>query len=410
MEKHGRFLQGMLCGVCVTALGLAGVEIFDYAEVTKAQSASELNLDLKSNSRKIKKIEDIINEYFYEDVDSEQVEDYIYKGMIAGLDDKYAAYYTQEELARMQESTNGEYDGIGVTITQDADTGYAVIAGCYKGTPAAEAGLQAEDVIKKVNGQDISGIDLTSIVSLIKTAEGDQVILTISRKGETEDLEIPVERRRVEVPTVEYEMLDGNIGYIKIAEFDAVTTEQFREAKAALEEDGMEKLIVDLRSNLGGVLDTVCDILREILPEGLIVYTEDKNGEREEYTCDGTKELQIPLAVLINGYSASASEIFAGAVKDYGIGTLVGTTTYGKGIVQQTIGLSDGSAVKLTIAKYFTPLGHDIHGKGVEPDVEVELDEKLAGQTEIAKEEDNQLQKAIEILQQTEQEGAADAG
>ncbi len=182
MEKHGRFLQGMLCGVCVTALGLAGVEIFDYAEVTKAQSASELNLDLKSNSRKIKKIEDIINEYFYEDVDSEQVEDYIYKGMIAGLDDKYAAYYTQEELARMQESTNGEYDGIGVTITQDADTGYAVIAGCYKGTPAAEAGLQAEDVIKKVNGQDISGIDLTSIVSLIKTAEGDQVILTISRK------------------------------------------------------------------------------------------------------------------------------------------------------------------------------------------------------------------------------------
>ena len=172
----------------------------------------------------------------------------------------------------------------------------------------------------------------------------------------------------------------------------------------------MEKLIVDLRSNLGGVLDTVCDILREILPEGLIVYTEDKNGEREEYTCDGTKELQIPLAVLINGYSASASEIFAGAVKDYGIGNLVGTTTYGKGIVQQTIGLSDGSAVKLTIAKYFTPLGHDIHGKGVEPDVEVELDEKLAGQTEIAKEEDNQLQKAIEILQQTEQEGAADAG
>ena len=169
MEKHGRFLQGMLCGVCVTALGLAGVEIFDYAEVTKAQSASELNLDLKSNSRKIKKIEDIINEYFYEDVDSEQVEDYIYKGMIAGLDDKYAAYYTQEELARMQESTNGEYDGIGVTITQDADTGYAVIAGCYKGTPAAEAGLQAEDVIKKVNGQDISGMDLTSIVSRIQT-------------------------------------------------------------------------------------------------------------------------------------------------------------------------------------------------------------------------------------------------
>lgn len=160
----------------------------------------------------------------------------------------------------------------------------------------------------------------------------------------------------------------------------------------------MEKLIIDLRNNLGGLLQACCDMLRQILPEGMIVYTEDKYGEREEYTCDGTHEFTKPMAVLVNGYSASAAEIFSGAVKDYGIGTLVGTTTFGKGIVQRIVNLEDGTAVKLTISKYFTPNGTDIHEKGIEPDVTVELDESLKNKVTITEEEDNQLQKAIEIL------------
>ena len=165
-------------------------------------------------------------------------------------------------------------------------------------------------------------------------------------------------------------------------------------------EQGMEKLIIDLRNNLGGVLDTCCEMLKQMLPKGLIVYTEDKYGQRTEYTCDGNNEFKKPLAVLVNGYSASAAEIFSGAIKDYGIGTLVGTKTYGKGIVQRIVGMEDGTAVKLTVSKYFTPNGTDIHKKGIEPDVTVELDESLKNKVTVTEEEDNQLQKAISILQE----------
>lgn len=271
---------------------------------------------------------------------------------------------------------------------------------CYENTPAAESGLLPGDIVTKYNGEDTSGLDLTEIVNEIKTGENDEITFTIKREGESEEKEITLTRRAVDIPTVTSEMLENNIGYLEISEFDTVTLEQFQEAKASLESQGMEKLIVDLRNNPGGNLSTVVDILREILPEGLIVYTEDRYGNRTEYSCDGDRELEIPLAVLINGDSASASEIFAGAVKDYGIGTLVGTTTFGKGIVQRIVELSDGTAVKLTIAKYYTPKGNNIHDKGIEPDVEVELEEGLEQQITIPKDQDNQLQKAIEILEE----------
>ena len=195
-----------------------------------------------------------------------------------------------------------------------------------------------------------------------------------------------------------------NHGYVAISEFDEVTAKQFQDALADLDEQGMEKLIIDLRNNLGGLLDTCCEMLRQILPEGRIVYTEDKDGNQEEYNCDGAHAFKKPLVVLVNGYSASAAEIFSGAVKDYGIGTLVGTKTFGKGIVQRIVGLQDGTAVKLTISKYFTPNGTDIHQKGIEPDVTVELDESLKNKVTITEEEDNQLQKAISILQEEKQD------
>jgi carboxyl-terminal processing protease len=242
-------------------------------------------------------------------------------------------------------------------------------------------------------------MDLSEVVSMIKTEEGDTVKIQVIRDGEDDYLTFDVERADIEIPTVNAEMLDDNIGYIEITEFDTVTEEQFIQAMEQLEEDGMEKLIIDLRNNPGGVLQTVCNMLKQILPKGLIVYTEDKDGNRTEYTCDGENEFTKPLVVLVNGNSASASEIFAGAVKDYGIGTLVGTKTFGKGIVQRIINLNDGTAVKLTVAKYYTPNGNDIHKVGIEPDVEVELDEGLEQKVTIEKDEDNQLQKAIEILQ-----------
>ena len=234
---------------------------------------------------------------------------------------------------------------------------------------------------------------------MIRDSDAENVILTVHRENADEPLTITVPITDVELPSVFHEMLEPKIGYIRITEFKGVTEEQYTTAFKDLKDQGMEKMIVDLRDNPGGLLDSVCDILRQILPEGLIVYTEDKNGNREEETCDGKNALDIPLAVLVNENSASASEIFAGAVKDYGIGTIVGTTTYGKGIVQSIRTLSDGSAVKLTVSKYYTPKGNNIHKTGITPDVEEKLDSNLLNKSDYSHEEDNQLQRAIQVLE-----------
>lgn len=369
------------------------------AEETQARS-DELHLDEEKISRKLENIESIVNQYYLDEIDQDEVESWLYKGLIAGLGDNYADYYTKEELKKTTEASNGSYEGIGAVMSQDRTTGAILLTRCYEGAPAAETGLLPGDMVYTVNGLEVQGMDLSEVVSRIKTEPGETVNIEVIRGESEEPLSFDVKRAPVEIPTVSHEMLEGKIGYIEITEFDVITEEQFREAMADLESQGMEKLVVDLRNNPGGVLGSVCNVLEQILPEGLIVYTEDRNGERDEYRCSGDHEFKKPLAVLVNGNSASAAEIFAGAVKDYGIGTLVGTTTFGKGIVQRIINLNDGTAVKLTVSKYYTPKGNNIHKVGIEPDVEVELDEELRQKVTIEKSEDNQLQKAVEILNQ----------
>lgn len=413
MEKNRRFGKGFLCGVLVSAVVAgAGIGISQNmmqehnAAAGKTESTADvrLNLDQKKVDEKIGQIEEVINQNYLNEVDEEEIEAGIYKGMISGLGDSYAAYYTQDELKALRESTSGAYQGIGAKLSQDPDSGAIQVVTCFEGTPAQKAGLLPGDILYTVNGTEVTGKDLTDVVSMIKTAEGDQVHIQVARDGEKDYLDFDVERSEVSVPTVAYKMMDNKIGYVAISEFDEVTAKQFQDALADLDEQGMEKLIIDLRNNLGGLLDTCCEMLRQILPEGRIVYTEDKDGNQEEYNCDGAHAFKKPLVVLVNGYSASAAEIFSGAVKDYGIGTLVGTKTFGKGIVQRIVGLQDGTAVKLTISKYFTPNGTDIHQKGIEPDVTVELDESLKNKVTITEEEDNQLQKAISILQEEKQD------
>ena len=415
MAKDKKFGKGFFCGILTSAVVvLAGSGMLqqggwitgaDQKEAGATQESTDsagtqLSLEQKKVDTKIKKMEEIINQLYLDSTDNDAVEAGIYKGMISGLGDPYAAYYTQDELEKLNESTSGEYKGIGAKLSQDTQTGAIQVVTCFEGTPAEKAGLLPGDILYSVNDIEVTGKDLTDVVSRIKTAKGDTVHLTIAREGEKDYLEFDVERSDVAVPTVAYKMLDDEIGYIAVSEFDKVTAEQFKNALAKLEEQGMEKLIIDLRNNLGGVLDTCCEMLKQMLPKGLIVYTEDKYGQRTEYTCDGNNEFKKPLAVLVNGYSASAAEIFSGAIKDYGIGTLVGTKTYGKGIVQRIVGMEDGTAVKLTVSKYFTPNGTDIHKKGIEPDVTVELDESLKNKVTVTEEEDNQLQKAISILQE----------
>ena len=314
-----------------------------------------------------------------------------------GLEDPYSRYYTAEEYSALNEETQGRYEGIGVVMQQNED-GLVTFVRCYEGAPGEQAGLKAGDILYKVNDQEVTDMDLSTVAKKIKDPDINPVHLTMIREGENDYLEINIEKEEVKIPVVSHEMLDNQVGYLAIYEFTDVTFEQYQKAKEDLESQGMEKLVIDLRDNPGGLLTSVCDVLGTILPKGLIVYTEDKYGKREEELCDGKRPIDIPLAVLVNGNSASASEIFAGAVKDHKMGTIVGTTTYGKGVVQTIRDLGDGSALKLTVSNYYTPNGVNINGVGIEPDVKEELDKSLQTGDTVNKEDDNQLQKAIEVL------------
>lgn len=363
-----------------------------YSVLIDGSSTADNTIITKDVVQKAESIQKVIEQYYLEEEQVQDVQEGVYKGMLEALGDPYSVYYTKEEYDSFQESYEGQYCGIGASLIQNAETGIITIVKAFDGSPAKEAGLQTDDIIYKVNGEEVTGVDLTEVVSRVKGVENTTVKLTILRDNQEQEMEIV--RKTISVPTVEYEMLENKMGYIMISEFDEITLQQWNEAYEALKNQGMTSLIVDLRNNPGGGLSVVSSILDTILPEGTIVYHEDKYGHREEYTSDEEHKIEVPLAVLVNGNSASASEIFAGAVKDYGIGILIGTTTFGKGIVQQMIGLGDGSAMKVTISKYYTPSGVCIHGTGIEPDITLEFDSEKY----LEDETDNQLQKAIEIL------------
>ena len=383
----GLFLSGIIVGFAATLLVVGGIFIaFQIHRIVtvKDDVSAQVSYDEDSavNAQTIKKLqllEDTVKENFYlSEVTNEQLEDGMYRGLMEALDDPYSEYYTAEELNELTEQTQGIYYGV------------------IEGAPAADVDLRANDIIYEVDGVSTAGKTLTESVSMIRGEAGTTVDLTIVRQGAGDYLHVTVERAKVESPTVKYEMLDDNMAYIQIVEFDDVTIDQFTDALATVKGSDMKGLILDLRGNPGGSLDAVVQIARKLLPEGMIVYTEDKAGKRTEYTCDGKTPLEVPLVVLVDMNSASASEILAGAIQDYGIGTLVGTTTFGKGIVQQIMPFTDGSAIKITISAYYTPNGRNIHGTGIEPDVECEFDGDAYYNSDTPV--DNQLEKAKEVL------------
>lgn len=443
-ENKNKFWKGVLVGALVTAfsgliivgvatgISLIGRTVIDNQVQTQVVGSSQeveaqpAKLDMDQVEGKVNLLEDIINKRFLYETDIEALESGIYKGLMSGLDDPYAVYYDQEEYKELQESVSGTYCGIGVMVSQNRTTGLVTVIKVFKDSPGEKAGLLPGDILYKVGDVDISTEDLDLIVSKhIKGMEGTVVRLTVLRG--TEYVEVKAVRGQIEVPTVEYKLLNDNTGYIVISQFDVVTANQFIKAVEDMEASGMERLVIDLRGNPGGVLDSAVDMAAYLLPEdrmdGTIVYTEDKNGKGERYYCknglisfEGTNpqninprypkkdghQLELPMAVLINENSASASELFAGCLQDYDWATVVGTTSFGKGIVQNLIPLTDGSAIKLTTERYFTPSGFCLHEKGITPDVEVELDEELKQKIVILPDEDNQLQKAIEVLKAKE--------
>ncbi len=406
MNKRSYFF-GIFTGIII--MGLISGVIFGMSKVNEEiiqpivnaqQTSQESESEYKVLDDKLKAIDTIIDSKYYEKIDQGEMNEAAYEGYVSGLGDPYTTYFSKEQYGSFMEDSSGSYEGIGVVVTFGENGEDVEVLSPFAGSPGEQAGVVQGDRILKVNGTDVSGMSLEEVVKLIKGPKGTEVVVSVYRKTTDEMLDLTITRDVINMQTVTHEMLEGDIGYMNISGFQEVTYDQFKEAYDDLEKQGQKGMIIDLRNNPGGYVHIVAEISDALLGKGLIVYTEDKNGKREEIFSDAEHQFVKPMVVLVNAYSASASEILAGAIKDYKVGTIVGTTTFGKGVVQGTYELKDGSAVKVTVAKYFTPAGNNIHGIGVEPDVAVELPEELQNQFRVERELDTQFIKAVEVMEE----------
>lgn len=405
-KKKPGFGKGLILGVIIGILfcGLLGGGFLLGRLILQNRAANLSKVTIskpidESVYKKIKNIEKILNQRFYEydeNVSAENLEEGIFDGMMASLNDPYAEYYSVEDLNEEINDYQGVTYGIGCYVTLNED-GIAEIYGVMDESPAKEVGVKEGDLIMEVNGESVVGFTLSGVVDKIKGPENTPVTVVFSRNGELITLEMKRGKILDNTSVVAGTLIDNEaIGYLRIKEFDEKTPTQLEEALNDLSEENIKALVLDLRYNPGGNLDAVVEVARYFLPEGLIVYTEDKSGVRREFTTDGSKQIDIPVAVLINEYSASAAEILSGAIQDTESGVLIGTTTYGKGIVQSITDLGDGTAIKFTTSAYFTPNGRNIQGSGISPDIELEYNEEQAEKEET----DNQVDKAVEILEE----------
>lgn len=355
--------------------------------------------DYRALSKDLSKLVDTyyaLTNNYYEDIDKEVLVDDAIKGMLSSVGDVYTSYSDSNSTTTFMETVSGSYEGIGCTVGQTSE-GKLIVVELFEDSPAQKAGIKEGDIIKKIDGEDYTDKTSTDMADYIKTNENEKIVITIERDGEEFDYE--VKREKVEMPTVEsevYEKNDKKIGYISISVFSSITTKQFEEALDKLNNEEIEGLIIDVRDNGGGYLSVVTDIANKILPKDKIIYQLEKDNDTTVKK-DTTKEsLSYPIAILVNNNSASASEILASAIKESYKGVVVGTNTYGKGTVQQTTTLPDGSMVKYTVQKWLTPDGNWINGVGVEPTDYVELAEEYYINPII--DNDNQLNKALELV------------
>lgn len=382
MEKKGFFKGtaiGFLLALMLLLVGTAFVDKYDYID------------------KKLLAIDKAINQYYVGEIDRDKLEQGIYKGFVAGVGDPYTTYYTPDEFAKFMEKSSGTYAGIGVQMTVDQTDNTITVTEVFPGSPAEKAGMLTKDKIIGAEGKELTGDDFEEAPKIIKGEEGTAVVVTIYRPSENKTYDLDITRENVVYPSIEYKMMDNNIGYIQIRSFEEPTYEQFKAALTEIESKGAEGLVIDLRNNSGGLLHITEDIVDELIPEGVIVSTKDNQGEVKTAYADD-EYTDIPIAVLVNEQSASASEVLSGALKDHNRATLVGTTTFGKGIVQSIMPLTDGSALKVTTSQYFTPSGVCIQGTGIKPHYRVELPAELMIKPKLEYDEDIQLQKAVEVL------------
>ena len=421
MRDNKKFFLGIFVGIVVMVFLIAGLFelalesrtvrmlLFDIVkemstisseeEAERTDTTSGAAIDWSKVSEKEEAIYNTIDDYYLNEIDNDKIQNGIFKGMVDSLGDPYTVYYNPEEYKQFTSSSSGTYSGIGVAVSQNVTTGAITVVKTFKKGSGEKEGMKAGDVIYKVEGKKIEGLELSKVVSMIKGEEGTFVKVTVLRDGK--EIEFNLERKKLEVDTVNYRMEDRSgkkIGYISVSEFDEVTASQFKNAISELSKEGMEGLVIDLRDNPGGLLDVTCEMLDRMIKKGLLVYTVDKNGNRVDENATDSDSFDKPVAILVNGNSASASEVFSGAMKDYDAATLVGTRTFGKGIVQSIVPFGDGTAMKVTVSKYYTPNGVNIHGTGIEPDVVVELSKDATKNGKYERKNDNQLDKALDVV------------
>ena len=421
MRDNKKFFLGIFVGIVVMVFLIAGLFelalesrtvrmlLFDTVkemstisseeEAERTDTTSGAAIEWSKVSEKEEAIYNTIDDYYLNEIDNDKIQNGIYKGMVDSLGDPYTVYYNSEEYKQFTSSSSGTYSGIGVAVSQNVTTGAITIVKTFKKGSGEKEGMKPGDVIYKVEGKKIEGLELSKVVSMIKGEEGTFVKVTVLRDGK--EIEFNLERKKLEVDTVNYRMEDRSgkkIGYISVSEFDEVTASQFKSAISELSKEGMEGLVIDLRDNPGGLLDVTCEMLDMMIKKGLLVYTVDKYGKRVDEDATDSDSFDKPVAILVNGNSASASEVFSGAMKDYKAATLVGTKTFGKGIVQSIVPFGDGTAMKVTVSKYYTPNGVNIHGTGIEPDVVVELSKDATKNGKYDRKYDNQLDKALDVV------------
>ena len=346
---------------------------------------------------KINKIENLIDQYYLFDIDKNKQQEGAVEGYVKALGDPYSEFLTKEEMDSLNQQTEGEYAGVGIVVTP-SETGAITVVSAIKGSPAFEKGIKKDDIILKINGKDYNASQMNDAVKVMKGKPNTDVKLTIARmENKTSKIfDVNITRRMISLTTVNSQKI-GDIGYINITQFDRKTDKEFIEQYENLKKQNVKSIVLDLRNNPGGLLDSTVKIADYLLPQGVIVKTVDKNKKEDVQKSDASEQ-NLPMVVLVNGSSASASEILTGALKDYKKATIVGEKTFGKGIVQTIIPMDKGEGLKLTISEYFSPNGNKIHKQGVKPDVEIKLDEKAKGIGVEFMKEDNQLQKALEIL------------
>lgn len=401
-EKSPEFRKGVLTGViavlAVIALLMSGFWLFVGRDIDTDF------LNIKSIA-KVKTISGLIDKYYYKDISDSKKETGVYRGLMEAMDDPYTEYMTPAEYKEQQQETSGQYVGIGISVTKDPSTKEVKVVKVFPDSPAGKAGIVNGDIIIAADGYTASDMSLSDFTKRIKGKDGTEVTIVFFHNGKRNTKKI--KRQAVTSPSVWGTMLDkeDGIGYINIAEFNATTTDEFEREIKSLRKQGIKAVIYDLRTNPGGLVDSVTKILDDILPKGTTVYMMDKYGKKTTYTSDDKKQEKLPTVVLVSGDTASAAEIFSGAVRDFKYGTLIGTKTFGKGIVQQEFTLGDGSALKMTVERYFTPDGECIHKKGIKPDIVLKYKydgdaSKVTDLSDYDFSKDNQVQKGISVLKE----------